>query len=74
MCQTELGRFEDAQATLRDAFDTVETAYGPDHERTLDAVHRLAVLYKAWNRPDDLAREEAFLREHEKPNPSESQP
>ena len=48
-----LGRFEEAEVILREAFDATASSYGPEDEAARAAAERLAELYDAWGRPEE---------------------
>jgi serine/threonine protein kinase/Tfp pilus assembly protein PilF len=52
-CLTQLGRMDEAQVALLEAYSILESTLGSDHVRSLIAARRLAELYEAWNKPDE---------------------
>ena len=46
----EMGRYAEAEADLTEALACLEAALGPDHQRTVETVTRLAKLYDAWGK------------------------
>jgi ATP/maltotriose-dependent transcriptional regulator MalT len=52
-CQTRLGQYEKAEATLRDAWAYLEKSRARSDARSREAVIRaFAMLYDAWGKPD----------------------
>jgi serine/threonine protein kinase/tetratricopeptide (TPR) repeat protein len=45
---TELGRFQEAEAPLLEAYEIQEDALGAEHARTRKAIEALVALYEAW--------------------------
>ncbi len=45
----ELGRFEDAESSLLDAFGVLKDTLGEDHRQTLKIASHLVELYRAWD-------------------------
>lgn len=54
-CLTAERRYREAEALLLRAAASLERSRGRDHERTVEARHRLVALYAAWGRPDQAA-------------------
>jgi tetratricopeptide (TPR) repeat protein len=54
-CLTAERRYPEAETLLLRAHAGLVTSRGPDHERTVEARHRLVALYEAWGRPDRAA-------------------
>lgn len=50
-----LGRYDEAEAALREAADTRRRVHGPEHPRTLNALNSLQVLLEARGRIDESA-------------------
>lgn len=60
-CLTAMGRFDDAEPRLLEAYGVLLNALGTDHERTRKAVERLVALYGAAGREDEAARWRALV-------------
>jgi len=52
---TELERFEEAEAALLEAHETLEARLGAAHDRTTAQAEQLATLYERWGREDEAA-------------------
>jgi non-specific serine/threonine protein kinase/serine/threonine-protein kinase len=52
---TELGRFQEAEAPLLEAYEIQEGALGAEHARTRKAVGALVALYEAWGMEERAA-------------------
>ena len=52
-CLTNLGRFEEAETALLEAYEIIEPALKPGHSQRTEAVQNLVTLYETWGRPDD---------------------
>jgi tetratricopeptide (TPR) repeat protein len=52
----KLGRFQDAEAALLEAQETLAKAQGSEHALTGDAVRSLTTLYEAWGKPDEASK------------------
>ena len=51
----DLGRFEEAEARLLEAFEMQAAEWGEGHAQTQGTVAALGALYDAWGRPDEAA-------------------
>ena len=60
-CLIALGRLDEAEVLLLDAYQTVLAARGAPQSMITDAVHRLVRLYVKWARPEEAARFEQLL-------------
>jgi hypothetical protein len=49
LCLIALERFADAETALLEGQEILETALGPEHERTVEAISALIELYDAWH-------------------------
>jgi len=54
-CLTALGRFDEAEALLLEAYTAVATRRGNDNFRTKRVVMQLVDLYDTWNKPGESA-------------------
>jgi len=68
-CLTALGRFEEAERELMDAYRSLRGQVGRDHLYTKKTVSHLIELYQSWNKPIKSAEWRAHL---EKPEPNAS--
>ena len=50
-CLIQLRRFAQAELPLLASYEGLKTAYGEEHNLTLDALRRLIRLYEAWGKP-----------------------
>jgi serine/threonine protein kinase len=50
LCLIDLGKFDEAERYLRAAYEGFEKEYGPDHDRTREAMSGLVRLYEAWDK------------------------
>ncbi len=60
-CLTKLGRYEQGEQELLEAYRVLKATRGADNPRTVRAVERLAVLYEAWGKPAKAAQYRALL-------------
>ena len=65
-CLTNLGRFEEAEGALLEAWGIIEPVLDPEHSQRVEAVQNLVMLYQRWDRPLDSQAWEERLN----PDPS----
>ena len=70
-CLTDLGRYEEAEAQLKAAYEGELAMRGPDHKDTREVVANLVYLYEVWGKPDQAAAWRAKLPATQ---PAETQP
>lgn len=51
-----LGRYDEAEAPLREGYEQRRTRFGLKHRQTHESITLLAELYERWSRPEDAAR------------------
>ncbi len=51
-CLTRLGRFDEAEAQLTDAYSVLEQRFGPNDYRAQQIVELRVALHEAWGRPE----------------------
>ncbi len=65
-CLTQLKRFGEAEAVLRDAHAQLSEAVGPQHRKTRRVIEHFVTLYEDWNKPAQAAEYRALLPSSEK--------
>jgi hypothetical protein len=55
-CQTDMKKFDEAQANLLAALPVLEAKLGKPHPYTVRTREALVELYTAWSRPEDAAK------------------
>jgi serine/threonine protein kinase/tetratricopeptide (TPR) repeat protein len=60
-CLTALGRYAEAEPLVVEAYHTLDGSLGPQHVRTVSALHAVIALYEKWDHPDEAARFRALL-------------
>ncbi len=60
---TAMGRFAEAEERFLNAIEIFESALGPDHDRTIDVINRIADLYDAWHEAEPDAGHHASAAE-----------
>src|SRR5262249_48702999 len=60
--QTKTKQFDAAEVSLKEAYDSLNRSFGPDHPRTQDAIDALANLYEAWEKPAEAAQWRGLLK------------
>ena len=48
-----------------EAFNGREAKLGPEHPRTVESLDQLVHLYESWNKPDEVEKWRAKLRDNE---------
>ncbi|MCH8806590.1 MAG: serine/threonine protein kinase [Planctomycetes bacterium] len=72
-CLVGLGRFEEAEALLVEAYEKMRVALGTRHGRTTGALQKVIELYVAWNKPDRADEWRAKLPTSSQPAPDEAE-
>ena len=52
-CLTDVGRYEEAKAQLKAAYDGELEMRGAEHMNTREAIANLVYLYEAWGKPEE---------------------
>ena len=52
-CLTNLGRFDEAEDALLEAWEIIEPVLDAQHSQRIEAVENLTMLYQRWERPID---------------------
>jgi tetratricopeptide (TPR) repeat protein len=68
-CLTGLQRYEEAQAALAEADDIISSVAGDRKPRRGPVLRDYISLYKAWGKPDEVARWQAEQEKFNKENP-----
>ena len=53
---TELQHYQDAETRLLEGHEFVLAGLGPNHWRTINQIESLAILYDAWDKPEQAAK------------------
>ncbi len=60
LCLTSMERFDDAETTLKEAYQNLSASLGADHNRTRTVATALTNLYQAWDKPEQANRYRAL--------------
>jgi tetratricopeptide (TPR) repeat protein len=62
-CLTTQKRYAEAEPLLQRSYATMRDVQGEHGPLTLEAVRRLAALYRAWGKPEESARYQAGVEQ-----------
>jgi hypothetical protein len=60
-CLTTQKRFDEAESLLVASYNDLKESQGEQTPRTVGALERLALLYQAWKKPDQVEQYRALL-------------
>ena len=73
-CLTAQKRYTEAEPLLQRSYTTMKDVQGEHGPLTLEAVRRLAALYRAWGKPEEAARYQAAVVQSSSGKPASRTP